>query len=326
MSEQPQSLNQAILEAMDRYAERACFRVKDGQHYQDIIYRQLQRVSFRLAAFFHRQGVSNGERIAIIAHNSLEWMAAHMACLFSGGVVVPLQPSLSPETLRFILQDCGASIVLVENLKQRQPIEQIWSDLPELKAIIIKNDVETSSTGIIPISGIVDNQLSFEEEKAVRDRAASIKPEALAAIFYTAGEAGRPKGAVFNQNQRLQTLQQMTEWFKLDDDDLAFTLLTWGHPASLNSALHYLLSGVANVLAEKSWNSARKYAANKPNCHLEYSLLYGTFSRHCLGFGGPIATNQPRSISLGRLQSQKNCGRQARRPLKNCVRNMSGLT
>ena len=51
MSKQPQNLNQAILEVMDTYAEHACFRIKQGAHYQDVTYQQLRVSSLRLAAF-----------------------------------------------------------------------------------------------------------------------------------------------------------------------------------------------------------------------------------------------------------------------------------
>jgi len=252
MSAQSQNLNQAILDAMDRYAERVCFRIKQGLHYKDIKYRRLRTSSLRLAVFFQQQGITKGERIVIVAHNSLEWMAAHMACLFCGGVVVPLQISLTSEMLHFILQDCGASIVMVENEKQSQLIEEVRDDLPELRTVVVRSEIENPSAIALPIPTILGDPLSSEEEKTVETLAGDIESEALATIFYTAGEAGRPKGAVFNQTQRLQTWQYMAEWFELNDDDLAFTLLPWGHPGSLNAALHYFLSGVANVLAENA--------------------------------------------------------------------------
>ena len=76
MSEQPQNLNQAILNAMDTYAGRTCFRIKQGQHYQDITYRQLRVISFRLAAFFQQQGISTEERIAILHEANVMEMEA----------------------------------------------------------------------------------------------------------------------------------------------------------------------------------------------------------------------------------------------------------
>ncbi len=91
MNGQTENLNQALLAAMETHARQTCFRIKRGRRYQSIPYRRFQRMAFRLAGYFHRQGASNGERVAIIADNPLEWMVVYVACLLSGGAVVPLR-------------------------------------------------------------------------------------------------------------------------------------------------------------------------------------------------------------------------------------------
>ena len=100
MDEQIKNLNQLLLAAMDAYARQTCFRIKRGRYYQSISYRRFQTLVFRLTAFFLGQGVV---RIAIAVDNCLEWMTAYVACLLSGGSVVPLRPSLAPDMLLTIL-------------------------------------------------------------------------------------------------------------------------------------------------------------------------------------------------------------------------------
>ena len=114
MIEQVKNLNQAILGAMDIHAGRTCFLVKRGSRYQDISYGRFKTLTLQMVHFFRRQGLSTGDRVAIVADNSLEWMVTYIACLFAGGVAVPLRTSLTPAMLHFILQDTGAGLAILQ--------------------------------------------------------------------------------------------------------------------------------------------------------------------------------------------------------------------
>jgi long-chain acyl-CoA synthetase len=114
MDEQAKNLNQALLAAMDTYAGRTCLQVKQSRRYQNISYRRFQALAFRMAKFFRHQGIVNGERVAIVIDNCLEWMVCYVACLLSGGVIVPLPTTVSPYMLRFILQDSGARLAILQ--------------------------------------------------------------------------------------------------------------------------------------------------------------------------------------------------------------------
>ncbi len=76
MKQVAQNLNQALLTAMDTYAERICFQVKRGGRYQNIFYQHFQTHTFHLTKFFRDQGLADGERIVLAADNCLEWMVA----------------------------------------------------------------------------------------------------------------------------------------------------------------------------------------------------------------------------------------------------------
>jgi long-chain acyl-CoA synthetase len=248
--DQPQSLNQAILAATDRFGRYTCFRVKREGRYQNISYRQFEARCLRLTSYLYAEGIAAGERVAIMAENSVEWMVAHIGCLLAGGVVVPLQTTLPPEMLGHILRDCKASFVVIDDASLMQSIEDISTELPQLKTVVLHGEGETLTPGTITLTEILARPLRSEARDTVLRHARGVEPEAVAAIYYTSNETGRATGAMFSQAQRLQTMQHMAEWFMLDTDDLAYTILSWGSPQSLNASLYYLLSGITNVLAE----------------------------------------------------------------------------
>ena len=55
-------------------------------------------------------------------------------------------------------------------------------------------------------------------------RAEKIEPCTIATIHYLATDTDQPKGAMFDQGQRLKSLQSIAQWFTCDEDDLAYTV------------------------------------------------------------------------------------------------------
>jgi long-subunit acyl-CoA synthetase (AMP-forming) len=115
MDEHAQNMNQLLLAVMEKYAGLTCFQIKQGRRYQNITYYRFNQLVLRLTKYFHEAGLSRGQRVILAADNSLEWMVVYMACLLSGGVVVPLRTSMSCATLVNILRDSEAAIAVLQN-------------------------------------------------------------------------------------------------------------------------------------------------------------------------------------------------------------------
>jgi long-chain acyl-CoA synthetase len=254
MYERATNLNQVLLGAMDAYAHRTCFRVKRGRLYHDISYRQFQRLVFRIVSYLRRQGVS---RMAIIADNSLEWMVAYVACLLSGAVAAPLHTSLAPDTLRSILQDLDAQLVI---LNDREHVETILPDLsseldsflPDLKTVMVvddRGDLPPQVTSVTAVLTESSTPLPDEQER-IRSHAESVARGSLASVLYVLDRMGKPQGAVFDHAQALAAVQHMAGWLSFEDDDLLLALRPWSDPPSLAVSLHGFLSGVADALSK----------------------------------------------------------------------------
>jgi len=242
------NLNQTLLTAMDSNLQQTCFYVQRGRRYQAISYGRFLKLTMRLANFLRKQDISNGERVAIVADNPLEWMVVYVACLLSGGVVVPLQAWLPADTIQAMIKNSGATLALVQNGGQSHIITQAGQDLPKLKTVIVVEE-ETRQTfpNVIPITSILAKATTTAEEEAIRGHAQNINPDALALIYY---KARTQKGVMFTHAQRLAAMQSLAGWFTFDEDDVAMTtILSWSL-YTLDTALYYFLSGVPHVLTE----------------------------------------------------------------------------
>jgi long-chain acyl-CoA synthetase len=246
------SFNRSLLEAFDNFGLRSCFKVKRGFGYRDYNYTQIQGFVFRIAFFLQSLRLGKGERIAIVAENSPEWMAIFIAALFSDCVAVPLSTSLPADMLRLILRDSGATIAVIQDERFYNEIRTRDGELPDLKTVIVFNESVESMSEVISLNSILEQSIAQKDAAEIRKFAERIDPNDFALIFYTAKETDKPVGAAFDHFQMHTSLENMSKWLNFEEDDIAFTLLNWGNPISLKVSLHYFLSGVNNSLAEGS--------------------------------------------------------------------------
>ncbi len=142
----------------------------------------------RAAGAFATTGVDKGDRVAIWAPNSAEWIIAAFGLLTAGGVLVPVNTRFKPDEAADIIFRSGAKTVLVQKGFLGQDFE-VPAGIP---AIDLKSDFLSGGE-------------PFQREVSGTD---------VADIIYTSGTTGRPKGAMMNH---LQTLRMYEEWATLAD-------------------------------------------------------------------------------------------------------------
>ncbi|WP_285032526.1 FadD3 family acyl-CoA ligase [Mycolicibacterium sp. lyk4-40-TYG-92] len=147
-------------------------------------YTELAERIRRAAGAFHALGVTKGDRVAIWAPNSANWVIAALGLVTSGGVVVPVNTRFKIEEAADIIIRSGAKAVLVE----KGFLGQDFGAPAGVPAIDLR-------------SGFLDSAEPFE--------CPDIDGDDIADIIYTSGTTGRPKGVMMNHRQ---TLRQYAEW------------------------------------------------------------------------------------------------------------------
>jgi HIP---CoA ligase len=140
------------------------------------------------AGAFADLGIDRGERVAVWAPNSAEWIIAAFGVLTAGGVLVPVNTRFKPDEAGDIITRSSAKAVLV----QKGFLDQDYTAPAGIPVIDLKSDFLSSGSPFQrPLSGA-----------DVSD------------IIFTSGTTGRPKGAMMNHRQ---TLRMYEEWATLAD-------------------------------------------------------------------------------------------------------------
>ncbi|MFD1814616.1 FadD3 family acyl-CoA ligase [Rhodococcus gannanensis] len=178
------TIPQMVLSTADRFGDAEA--VVDGP--LRITYIELADRIRRAAGAFAAAGVRKGDRVAIWAPNSAEWIVAAFGLLTAGGVLVPVNTRYKADEATDIVRRSGAKLVLV----QKGFLDLDHTLDVDVPTIDVKSDFLSSGE-------------PFECE---------IDGEDIADIMYTSGTTGRPKGVMMNH---LQTLRMFSEWCDLAD-------------------------------------------------------------------------------------------------------------
>ncbi len=223
------SLTSMILDRAARYGSRRVFLRKRGSSWEDISWQQFGDQIVRAARGLAALGFQPGDRLAILADNRPEWPLLDLACLYLGGVDVPLYLTSPPDDLAYILNDAGASVLAVAGDDQRQKIAQIASEVPSLGQVIHLDTDSAPDAGLpnrLTALSLTDLLASGEHSSGP---AQPVPDPGLATIIYTSGTTGRPKGVMLSHTNMLANAEDATAVLPLNEEDLLLSFLPLSH-------------------------------------------------------------------------------------------------
>jgi acyl-CoA synthetase (AMP-forming)/AMP-acid ligase II len=178
--------------------------VVDGD--RQLTFRQVDDRSRRLANVLRTLARGDGARVAILMKNRLEYVEADLACARAGLVKVPVNPRLSDDERRYLVEDSGATVVLTES-----------DELDRVMELLPGPSVATVAVGGGP--GAVDYEDALRGASA-HETVIPPDPERLSLILYTSGTTGRPKGAMLLDRCRVAgTTMMLAEEYPVGPDD-----------------------------------------------------------------------------------------------------------
>lgn len=179
-----------------------------GEH--SLTWTEFSQRTARLAAGLTSLGLRTGDRVAMLAHNRPEYFEFYYAVPWAGGVVVPLNHRLAPAELAHILNDSGARILVAERCFQKV-VETLRKDTSELGTVLYFDPDSAYEE-----SGGSDYERLIAEHSSAEDRWRGY--EDLAAIVYTGGTTGLPKGvALSHRNLMVNAMGSIANYVFTDE-------------------------------------------------------------------------------------------------------------
>jgi long-chain acyl-CoA synthetase len=140
----------------------------------------------RLAGVLQDLGVGPGDRVAMLSHSSDRYLEFFFAAFWAGGIAVPVSTRYAEPETAFLMQDCGAKVLLVGD-EFTAMAEALRPQCPDLAHVIFAGE------GALP-AGMIDYEAVLGARDPVVD--AGRRGDDVAVLFYTGGTTGRSKGVM----------------------------------------------------------------------------------------------------------------------------------
>ncbi|UCE32393.1 MAG: AMP-binding protein, partial [Burkholderiales bacterium] len=214
--------------------DRPAIREKDLGIWQTMSWAEFHAEAVALAASLHVRGFRRGENLAIIGENRPRLYVATMAAQMLGGIPVPLYQDAVAQEMVYVMQDAEIRFAIVEDQEQVDKLLEIREQCPGIEHIVyddprgLRNYDEPGLASFERFTedgrkALVSNPSLIEAEIGKGT------PDEVAAMFYTSGTTGNPKGVIHTHRNLISVSTVAARMERLDPEEevLAYMPLAW---------------------------------------------------------------------------------------------------
>jgi long-chain acyl-CoA synthetase len=285
------SVNHLFHDAVAEFGDRAAFSSFGAQ----ITYDDLDRLSRDFGAFLQRElGIAKGDRVAMMAPNTLGFVVGMFGIIRAGGVQVNVNPMYSSRELRHQLQDADVETIVIFS-GSTPTLAEIIGETP-IKTVIVfgLDDLVGKGLPSPPVDQRLSGTIAFMDALAKGAPLELAEPEMehsdLVYLQYTGGTTGLSKGAMLTHGNIVANMLQfeaMDTGVVKDGEEVVLTAIPMYHSYALTvNVLYFIRRGGTNVLVTDPRNMeafVQTWAASKPTVTTGVNTLYNALL-HTPGF------------------------------------------
>ena len=224
---------------------------KDGQ-WQPISSVEMMTRIRHLAAGLYAIGVRHGDRVALLSESRVEWTLTDAACQFAGAIDVPIYPTLAPPQVRYIIEDSGARVLVLNNYEKFEQLREVLKDCSGIEQIVFFDEAGVTEADGLTLCALEEKGRALAEQQSglVDELAHATRPDELATIIYTSGTTGEPKGVMLTHANLVSNLIDSASHFSFDAADSALSVLPLSHVFERTAMYMYLYYGLTVYFGE----------------------------------------------------------------------------
>ncbi|NUN10709.1 MAG: long-chain fatty acid--CoA ligase [Ignavibacteriaceae bacterium] len=212
---------------------RPLLRHKVNNQWTDVSYAQFKDETVSFARGLAELGVKRNDKVSIISENRPEWVYSDMAILGLGGIDVPLYPSLTADSVEFIVNNSDSVGIIVSNKLQLTKVLKIRANCRHMRFIVVLNekDKPAGEKDVYTFAEVQEmgKRSSTYTDEYVWENARLANENDLCTIIYTSGTTGEPKGVMLTHKNIISNVNSALLSFPMYPEDIFLSFLPLCH-------------------------------------------------------------------------------------------------
>lgn len=212
-----------------------------------LTYRQIEESANALAHALVARGVARGDRVIVFTDNSVETVIAFWAVLKANAVVAVVHPSTKADKLQYLINDCRPAALIADNRLREAWLAPVLSS--HIKCLVVCG---AFNGAVERDSRLLRWDEALESGQRLHAPARRNLDIDLAAIVYTSGSTGEPKGVMLSHRNMLTAATSISAYLGLREDDVILNVLPLSFDYGLYQMIMAFRSG-ARLVLERSF-------------------------------------------------------------------------
>ena len=235
-----------------KYGDREQLRYRDylTDEWTSMSWNELRYAIERVAVALYDMNVEEQGRICLFTQNCPEIFITHFAAFYNRAVPVPIYATSSRDEAAYIINDSGATILLVGDQSQYDISQELWALCPKLNHVVVldpKVKMAADDVKTIRWNQLIERGNAVVEEVAqnVEKRRLKGKDSDLMYLIYTSGTTGMPKGVMLTHSNFDAAMVAHIERIPLDDEkEISLSFLPLSHVFELGWSMVCFMTGI----------------------------------------------------------------------------------
>jgi long-chain acyl-CoA synthetase len=243
-----QSVYAMLTATVERYPDQEAFRtIHSPERTSSVTWREFLTEVRRVGKSLIALGVGPGDKVAILSYSCYRWVLTDYGTASTGAATVGIYHTNLAKDCRYIVDHSDSVLVFAQNLEQVEKLLTIRDALPAVRRVVLFE-------GAHPDEWV----LSFEQFLALGDgiddavldaRIAAVGPNDVAAIVYTSGTTGIPKGVMLTHDNVTFTSQSVQQCFDAGPGDVELLFLPLAHVFARTTVAAAVVTATTTVFA-----------------------------------------------------------------------------
>ncbi|WP_413111731.1 AMP-binding protein [Thaumasiovibrio sp. DFM-14] len=246
-----------------------------NRQFKDFTYAEVLDQAKCLISFLRSQGVTAGDRVALISKNCAEWYITDLALMLGGYISVPIFPTAGADTISHILTHSESQLVIVGKLDSNDATHQSIQSLT--------HPITTLS---FPYPDAYHCDFNWDDilsDYAPTDDITLPSPDDYMSFVYTSGTSGLPKGAMLTHGDFAWSSQQLIDHIGINTGERLFSYLPLAHITERVYILGTsMLGGVNTAFPESLDTFIEDVKMQRPTLFISVPRLWTLFQQRIL--------------------------------------------